>query len=223
MELLTPREISASFDKATFSRGESYYREKRVADLSVEVIDDDFVILRSNVRGSGYVYTVEVSIEVTGAYHTDIVGDCSCPVGYNCKHAVATCLTYLTFKPDAADRDSSKQADSAASIWLGNLVSANQSTRQEDNSPVEFLAYLLDESSQPGQLSVRVVECKLGKNGRPTKVAVSIQTCDIFLIIWRQMRTSGSLHYWGQVNTHSVVVLCPISLVGSWDQSVFGP
>ncbi len=58
MALLTTRDISESFDSATVGRGEAYHRENRVADLSIEVIDDDYVILRSNVSGSGYIYSV---------------------------------------------------------------------------------------------------------------------------------------------------------------------
>ncbi len=169
MALITTREISESFENATFARGEAYYRENRVADLSIEVIDEDFVILRSNVKGSGYVYSVEVSVETAGKYHTDIVGDCSCPVRYNCKHAVATCLAYQAFKPAASAGLNDSDPGIAASIWLDNLVIANQPEGDQVIRSPEFLAYLLDDIDQPGQLSVRLVECKLNKNGRPTK------------------------------------------------------
>lgn len=164
MAIPTKKEMSDSFDSATFGRGETYFSDDRVSNISVEAIDDDYVIIRSQVKGSGYSYTVEVSIENAGTYHTDIIGDCSCPVRYNCKHAVATCLAYQAYKPS----DSTGSED-AAGVWLNNLVVASQGADHLTSGHHEFLAYLLDKSEQSGQMEVRLVECKVGKNGRLTK------------------------------------------------------
>jgi SNF2 family DNA or RNA helicase len=164
MTNLTKKEISVSFDNATFGRGEAYYHQDRVQNLLVEVIDDDYVILRSQVRGSGYVYTVEVSVEHDEPYNTDIVGECSCPVGYNCKHTVATCLAYLAYNPKKSVAPQNK-----ADIWLGNLIVANKGEPQQVADHAEFVAYLLDAGEQPGQIEVKLVESRISQRGGRTK------------------------------------------------------
>ncbi|MBV1790207.1 SWIM zinc finger family protein [Marinobacterium sp. D7] len=52
-------------------------------------VDDNPVLAR--VIGSGRsLYSVEISRDKTGLY-----GECSCPVGFDCKHAAATALAWL--------------------------------------------------------------------------------------------------------------------------------
>ncbi|CAA0096786.1 Uncharacterised protein [BD1-7 clade bacterium] len=79
----------ANFDAGAITRGRHYFETNKV--VSWEWLEEDS-ILRGKVRGSGqrlYVQNVDLIIF---AEEGEIFGDCSCPVGYNCKHVVALIL-----------------------------------------------------------------------------------------------------------------------------------
>jgi uncharacterized Zn finger protein len=87
------------------SRGRSYQNQGRVKDL---VISADERLL-ATVQGSER-YFVSVWLNAGGKGHDKIKSHCTCPVGYNCKHAVAAVAEYLQALADgtavaAADPD----------------------------------------------------------------------------------------------------------------------
>ncbi|MHC5349984.1 DEAD/DEAH box helicase [Metapseudomonas furukawaii] len=76
------------FDAGALSRGERYSREDRVRLLS---LSDKGIETRC--EGSGdHVYTQLIRLAPKGL---GVVGRCSCPVGFNCKHCVAAILHLL--------------------------------------------------------------------------------------------------------------------------------
>ena len=158
----TPQDIRHEVGGPTFDRGEGYFEQGRVDEMTPEVIDSDYVLLNSKVSGSGNIYTQEVSLELSGTFGVDIDGICSCPVGFNCKHVVAACLCYLA----TADADPAPQLD-ANLRWLDNLKRAR--AKEPELPDAEFIAYILDESYRSNELKVRYVECKHKKNGELTK------------------------------------------------------
>ncbi|MFT5045971.1 MAG: hypothetical protein ACI8UP_002949, partial [Porticoccaceae bacterium] len=159
---LTHQHIRQELGGPTFNRGEKYFLEGRVEDVTPEVIDSDYVILRSRVSGSGNLYVQEISLEASSTFGVDIDGICSCPVGFNCKHVVAACLSYLVVD----DSNPTDKLDVKLK-WLDRLKRARQSSPVDVGA--EFIAYIIDESFQPGELEVRYVECKYKKNGDRTK------------------------------------------------------
>ncbi|MEM7384868.1 MAG: SWIM zinc finger family protein, partial [Verrucomicrobiota bacterium] len=76
------------FGRKTLERGLAYAAEERVFGLKAQPFEGGCDLF-SRVRGSGPVYRchIEVSFHPQGL---DFIGQCSCPVGYNCKHIVAT-------------------------------------------------------------------------------------------------------------------------------------
>ena len=79
-------EIEAAVGEASFKRGRTYANGKRV--MSVRW-DETGSLLHGRVVGKGAVYD-------TAAYFTSDAGarefedgECSCPIGYNCKHIAA--------------------------------------------------------------------------------------------------------------------------------------
>lgn len=88
------------------SRGRSYQRQGRVRDLAMA---DDGRLL-ATVQG-GERYTVAVELHAGKKRHDKLASHCTCPVGDNCKHAVATVAAYLeamahnTEVPIASDED----------------------------------------------------------------------------------------------------------------------
>ena len=153
---ITHQQVRHELGGATFDRGEKYFIDGRVEDCDYEVIDRDYVILRSRVSGSGNLYNQEIGLEASGSYGVNIDGICSCPVGFNCKHVVAACLSYVS----TATSRSVEQPD-IKQRWLESLKKAGQA--ESSNPDAEFVAYILDEGVQPGEINVRFVECKYTK------------------------------------------------------------
>ncbi|WP_456697419.1 DEAD/DEAH box helicase [Aeromicrobium sp. P5_D10] len=84
---LTDAELRRAFDSGSMTRGKAYANAGRVTVLSN---DPDRAAASASVRGTGeqtYATTVQLIETRTGGWH--IVATCTCPVGFNCKHAVA--------------------------------------------------------------------------------------------------------------------------------------
>ncbi len=89
-------DIRKNFDSGTYARGRSYHEQGYVRKLAV-----DDISIEGHVDGSGgqvYRQSVGVSRRKSGVRFD---GDCSCPVGYNCKHVVAVLLACL-YQPAGA-------------------------------------------------------------------------------------------------------------------------
>jgi superfamily II DNA or RNA helicase len=77
-------------DAATYTRGLELYRNQRVLSLSIEPLEDEWLLL-GEVQGSAR-QPYELSIEVKRSPEGRVLewdSDCTCPVGYQCKHGVA--------------------------------------------------------------------------------------------------------------------------------------
>ncbi len=77
-------------DSATYARGLELYRSQKVLSLNIEPLKGAWLLLGA-VQGSQR-WPYELSIEVTLDAHGRLQewdSDCSCPVGYQCKHGVA--------------------------------------------------------------------------------------------------------------------------------------
>ena len=79
------------------SRGRAYQRQGRVKNLA---ISDEGRLLATVEGGDRYV--VSVWLNAGKKKHDKIESHCTCPVGYNCKHAVATVAAYLQMLADGA-------------------------------------------------------------------------------------------------------------------------
>ena len=151
-------DIRSNTDAASYSRGLRYFQQGHVSSLSTEDSRANMVILHSVVRGSGtQVYKQEIYIESFDDGYTDIEGDCSCPEGFNCKHVVAACLAFQSNTPT----DDAEPASKALS-WLDAFTRDEQPAPQPGN---EFIAYLLQPTSEAGVLEVRFVVTRLLKRG----------------------------------------------------------
>ncbi|NOX75296.1 MAG: DEAD/DEAH box helicase [Gammaproteobacteria bacterium] len=149
----TRRDIKHEVDSRTYNRGLNYFQRNKLKKLHVGKIDDDRVVLHASVKGSGNaIYTQEIHIDglngLTGG-RIGIEGYCSCPVGYNCKHVVAACLTFQSTSI-ASDNSST---DTSLS-WLHQFIDTGLTTHQPDSTGIEFLVYILQPSNQPATLSV---------------------------------------------------------------------
>src|SRR6266705_7213333 len=76
---------------ASFARGFQYAQQRAVVHAEWDSADH---ALRGLVRGSsGNFYATAAFFSLTGGLPPEFeLGECSCPVGFNCKHAVALVL-----------------------------------------------------------------------------------------------------------------------------------
>jgi superfamily II DNA or RNA helicase len=80
----------------SYERGRSYFEKGLVVNLAIKSEGVLFVQLNAAVKGSGrnpYKQNIRI-IWRPDFSAAEIEGDCSCPVGFNCKHVVAACLMY---------------------------------------------------------------------------------------------------------------------------------
>ena len=95
IESLTIDDVHDLFDSVIFLRGEEYYDEGCVS--LIEPLDSQTI--KGIVQGT-HKYDVSISIDAEG----EIACECSCPCDFNCKHAAAVLLKWLSIKKKYKNR-----------------------------------------------------------------------------------------------------------------------
>ena len=103
---LSPQSILAKVDAGTYARGLSVYLNQQVLNYEVNYTSNLEWDIEGTVQGSHqerYFVTVTVALDKNGRLN-HFSGDCTCPVGTNCKHAVALTVkaAYQAGKGDTA-------------------------------------------------------------------------------------------------------------------------
>lgn len=94
-------DVDGFFSRSAWSKGSAYQAQGRVSALDVS---DDLTQVRARVRGSERTpYSVDIFLRYKHDELTDIDGDCTCPVGFNCKHVAATLVEAMRKKGPATD------------------------------------------------------------------------------------------------------------------------
>ncbi len=122
--------IENSFSQATLQRGIDYFESDRVEITEIESVTGKDVKIHADVFGSlNYAYSIVVTIKVT-KNHTSVIGECDCPVGFRCKHAVATLFEFARINAQAINEkgqleslDGGRQAELNVEQWLNSLKS----------------------------------------------------------------------------------------------------
>jgi superfamily II DNA or RNA helicase len=134
----------------SFEKGRSYHREGAVRDLRTDKGGQRLIASVRGTRPRPY----HVFVEIDDSDPVVISGRCSCPVGWNCKHAAAVLLEALR-NPPSVERAEENVLDGAVGGWLHQL----RRTVQPPASP-EAIAYRLDRPVAPGSpfvIDLRVV------------------------------------------------------------------
>jgi len=84
-------EVREEVGSRAFERGRSYARARRVAAVDW---DPSGLTLKGTVVGTSPYVTIAYFAEVDGGLEFD-AGECSCPVGYDCKHAAALVIAVI--------------------------------------------------------------------------------------------------------------------------------
>mgnify|MGYP001554409437 FL=1 len=120
--------IKPCFDDASFPRGSEYWKSGRVRRVKVSEEGMELSV-QSSVSGSkGLVYHQEIEIYE----YEDLIevsGECTCPVGINCKHVVAVLCELIDGYSAQA---SSGAIDEPVEQWLQQLSETAALQGQDD-------------------------------------------------------------------------------------------
>ena len=162
---ITYNDIVENCGKTFVTRGRTYLREGMVLDTAW---DADSGILTAKVSGnSALPYSQTIKAE-----ESFIDGNCSCPVGYNCKHVAAVLLSWLERNIDKTAPAKKGDNQLAVNNWFNKLerISAHQAVRS-DNSVLpgdELLIYELSPASRyddTDSIQVTILKSRLLKRG----------------------------------------------------------
>ncbi|MFZ2311024.1 MAG: SNF2-related protein [Methylobacter sp.] len=144
--------------EGSYKRGRSYFEKGQVTNFTVKSEGALFVQLNASVKGTQQnPYNQNIRIVWRPDYSAaEIDGDCSCPVGYNCKHVAAVCLMYQN-----SNQGSSSDTDPSCLNWL-NSFSA-QAPQLDIHQ--EFIVYILKPSSSKHEFTVDFLITKIKKSG----------------------------------------------------------
>jgi len=179
------QDINQSIPAAYLERGRNYQRAGRVSGLSVS---PDGGLIAGLVQGSvrePYRVIARVA-SVQGGIH--IRGDCSCPVGGNCKHVAAVLLQALQQQPapPAPTRMASVKnpANANAGVQMGDWLARLERAHSDSASPtaaqpvesaerILYLIHLKDDLAPPcvGVSLVMVRQLKAGGYGKPQNLS----------------------------------------------------
>ncbi len=130
-------DVAGLVDGGTLHRGVEYANQHMVL---AHVWSGDRTRLRGSVRGSGQQrYTVEVSLE--GPAGRILGGLCSCPVGVNCKHAVAVLLAALAASGGGTQPAAGR---SAIALWQRTLAQILPAEEELDEARYVDLALQME-------------------------------------------------------------------------------
>jgi SNF2 family DNA or RNA helicase len=151
------KECGASF----YERGKHYFDTGMVKLCKVTSEGALFTQLNAAVDGSDKSpYKLNIRITWRSDFTSaGIEGSCSCPIGYNCKHVVAACLTYQ----DGDLEGTNKGSASKCLLWLESLeapVSVNSNEGLQ-----EFIAYILKPARAINEFTIELLITKEKKYG----------------------------------------------------------
>lgn len=175
-------DIIDSCGKNFTTRGQAYWRNQQVLELEW---DPDAAQLTAKVAGSNalpYSQTIRAQDDY-------IDGNCSCPVGYNCKHVAAVLFEWMS--KTAIDPGTPNAISKHIENWRDKILRAsNAQSTQSDNTVFpgeEMLLYVLASgpryNSQPG-INVEVIKTRLLKKGGYGKESVYRYQSDYLFPRW---------------------------------------
>ncbi len=160
LKKLLRSDIRYQCEDDSYQRGLSYFEKGMVLEANVKSEGALFVQLNSTVKGTANnPYKQNIRIVWRSDYSAaDIDGDCSCPVGYNCKHVAAACLMYQAGIEQATQPQTNRNH---CFDWLNSLNDSPEPPEQNQ----EFLAYLLKPGKNPHDITVDFLITKAKKTG----------------------------------------------------------
>ncbi|MDT8410621.1 MAG: DEAD/DEAH box helicase [Wenzhouxiangellaceae bacterium] len=161
--MIRPQKLSSAWlsrecDSGSWQRGSRYFRNRCATLDNFERLPDGGVRLSGHCQGSlaqPYRQRIEISEGKNGAV---LNGECSCPVGYNCKHVVALVLTWQALAPpEESDRDEVTE-------WLAELgADAKAATAPSEDA---LLYLILPPPAHASEPSVKFLIAQRKRDGQ---------------------------------------------------------
>ena len=132
-----PDQLRSLFPPGDWGRGESYFRLGKAVTADFNAAQR---LATGRVRGSGgrlYQCVVHIGQEENGG--PMVVGQCSCPVGYNCKHVVALLLTLNADSARSPERSAADGLPMEVRAWLSRAERLAESVSHEDPYTLVYL------------------------------------------------------------------------------------
>jgi SNF2 family DNA or RNA helicase len=187
--------LEGNFGHGTIQRGRQYYQAGRVSDI---YIAEKSSRITASVRGRGRnLYRTEIDLFKNERGDTIVDGKCTCPVGFNCKHIVATLLeiqekwqrptALLSSSHTISGEREATGLSTELNQWFDGLQSALDNDRQiqpATNAPYHLLYVLKPRLYQGKKLEVslqlsRVL--KKGGYGKPKKYSSTARAQQAYL------------------------------------------
>ncbi|MBI2381449.1 MAG: DEAD/DEAH box helicase [Gammaproteobacteria bacterium] len=137
------RDFSGFFSQQSLARGRRYCEDGQVLHLECAADSAQRLELFAEVQGSEpFPYEVGIQVEQRRR-KLELVSDCSCPVGFLCKHAAAALHAFLARRqPDAGEsqvRRLRAAEEQRLRAWLDNLAQAEREPPAGNNEELHFL------------------------------------------------------------------------------------
>ncbi|WP_198262924.1 DEAD/DEAH box helicase [sulfur-oxidizing endosymbiont of Gigantopelta aegis] len=169
--------IENSFSQATLDRGIEYFESDRVEITSVESLTGQDIAIHADVFGSmDFAYHIVVTLKI-GQNHTSVIGECDCPVGFRCKHAVATVFKFAQSNAESINERGelegmdSYQAEQQVEQWLTSLTQKQDASHVIESAPDanpgynNVLLYLLNPSEDGKDMEIITIVARRLKKG----------------------------------------------------------
>jgi ERCC4-related helicase len=169
------------FDGRSLSRASGYTSKARLLSFEIVVIDRDDFSLEGTVAGNSFRrYETFVHFEREEPDDWLLDTDCSCPVGFRCKHAAALLLrlSHLLANPEA-DEPAPSGLDHALQNWLRD-IEQSQSIKGSDppKSPPKpdnrFLAYCIE--TPHSALPAPVLRLRIGRRLKSGEIRIETRS-----------------------------------------------
>ncbi|MCK5662234.1 MAG: hypothetical protein KAI17_02060, partial [Thiotrichaceae bacterium] len=174
---VTTQAMENSFSQITLQRGINYFNEDRVTLHKVEPDLNDDIKIEAEVRGSEErQYGIEVTISII-RNQLSIIAECDCPVGFRCKHAVATVLefsrSYEDFQQDDSSSSDDMNEEQEVENWLqklktpGNetdLLKSQYARPAANNSVLLYVLKLIETDDEQG-IEIQSISARRLKKG----------------------------------------------------------
>ena len=158
------------FGETYVARGINYEKKGMVYDSHI-IEENDGSQIVATVRGSGtYVYQTTIFINHEQSL---VSGNCSCPIGFNCKHVIAVLVKHIN-QQSVIEVNNSQidqktvplHRDFIVDNWLRRLKDrAQEEPKKKVTDELRFILFTDSDGSSGRYLAVKVVRTRRLKNG----------------------------------------------------------
>jgi len=154
-------DMRREFGDTYFKRGEAYFRDGLVLSQRELSFRNNRAVLQGRVAGSGSEpYQQDISILWNSQNQLiDVVGNCSCPLHFNCKHVVAVCLAYREANRHAVNKSKAGNFD-----WLDNVQRSGETNATHADQP-DSIVYILSKINHSANIQVELKVSRRLKRG----------------------------------------------------------